>query len=273
MALDQVDVDRIGEPDSEMSFLDHLEELRWHLVRSIVAILVCAIVVFMAKNFVFKEVIFGPRYEDFPTYRFLCGLSDFLCLEPPLFNLITRELGEQFIVHMKVSFILGLIISFPYIFWEIWRFIKPGLYEKEQKAARGIVFVCSFLFFLGVAFGYYIISPFAITFLAGYEIEGAIASPTLASYVNYMTMFTLPTGLVFELPIVVYFFSKIGLLTPDFMKAYRRQAFVLILILASIITPPDVMTQLLISVPLYFLYEISIYISKRVVKNLEKELE
>ena len=166
---------------------------------------------------------------------------------------------------------IGIVVSFPYIFWEIWRFIKPGLYVKEQKAARGMVTICSGLFLTGVLFGYYIISPFAITFLAGYEIEGVVAMPALSSYINYMTMFTLPVGIVFELPIVVFFLSKIGLVTPEFMKSYRRHAVILILILAAIITPPDVITQVLVGMPLYVLYEISIVISRRVVNKQKQE--
>ena len=272
MPLDQIDVDQSTMPtpppnnavdQKEMSFLDHLEELRWHLVRSIVAIVVVAIAMFVMGQVLFEKVILAPKSSDFITYRLICQLSETLCFYPPEFDLITRELGEQFIVHLKVSVLLGIVVAFPYIFWEIWRFVKPGLYDKERKAARGIVLICSCLFLMGVSFGYFIISPFAVTFLAGYNV-GAVSAPTLASFVNYMTMFTVPTGLVFELPIVVYFLSKIGLVYPDFMRRYRRHAFILILILAAIITPPDVVTQFLIGVPLYFLYEISIVISKRV---------
>lgn len=262
-----------------MTFLEHLEELRWHLIRSIVAVVVLAIIIFLAKDWVFRDVIFGPRYENFISYRAMCGLGEQLgfgdkfCFIPPEFNTIGVAFGELFITHMKVSFVLGFIVAFPYLFWEIWRFIKPGLHTHENKAIRGVVFICSSLFMLGVAFGYFIISPFAINFLGGYQIEGAISQPSISSYVNYMTMFTIPTGLVFELPVVVYFLSKVGLLTPEFMRTYRRHAFVLILIVASIITPPDVMTQFLIGIPLYLLYEVSIYISKRVTKKMAKKLE
>ncbi|MFT5385639.1 MAG: sec-independent protein translocase protein TatC [Saprospiraceae bacterium] len=167
---------------------------------------------------------------------------------------------------------MGIVFGFPYIFWEFWRFIKPGLYPDEKKAARGVVFVCSFLFITGVCFGYFIISPFAITFLVGYDL-GAISTPSLASYVDYMTMFTLPVGIVFELPVVVYFLTKIGLVTPSFLKSYRKHAFVIIIILAAVITPPDVITQFLVGIPLYILYEISIVISKRVVAKQEAQEE
>ncbi|MEL6865841.1 MAG: twin-arginine translocase subunit TatC [Bacteroidota bacterium] len=273
MPLDQIDVDQeslnVGD-EKEMSFLDHLEELRWHLIRSVASIALFAVVVFLPGQWVFDNIILAPKQSSFITYQIINGIFPGLNFYPPDFQLITKELGEQFIVHLKVSMLLGLVISFPYIFWEIWRFIKPGLYETEQKAARGIVLVCSLLFLSGVFFGYFVISPFAITFLAGYNV-GAVSAPTLASYVSYMTMFTVPTGLVFELPIVVYFLSKVGLLYPDFMRSYRRHAFVIILIMAAVITPPDVITQFLIGMPLFLLYEVSIVICQRVTKRAEEK--
>lgn len=268
MALDQLTEGK--QDEAEMSFLEHLEALRWHILRSFAAIIVVGIAVFLAKDFVFDTVLFGPRKPDFITYRIICGISDFLCFTPPQFEIITRDLGEQFIVHLKSSFWIGLIVAFPYVFWQIWKFVKPGLYEKEQKVTRGIVLICSFLFTAGVLFGYFIISPFAISFLSSYSV-GVTSAPTLASYIGYMTMFTIPSGLVFELPIVVYFLAKLGVVGPQVMKTYRRHAIVVILILASIITPPDMVTQLLIAIPLFFLYEVSIVIAGRVEKNREKE--
>ena len=276
MALDQVDVDNYDpEATEEMSFMEHLESLRWHLIRSLASVLVFAIIVFMAKDFVFGTVIFGPKYPSFITYQAFCGFSEMIgagtsmCFSPPDFQFVTPGFGELFTTHLMVSLMIGIVISFPYIFWEIWSFIKPGLYDEEQKAARGSVFICSFLFSLGVLFGYFVISPFAITFLAGYEIEGVKAMPALSSYVNYMAMFTIPVGIIFELPVVVYFLTKIGFVTPEFLRTYRRHAMIIILILAAIITPPDIITQCLIGMPLFILYEISIRISKRVVAKQE----
>lgn len=254
--------------EKEMGFLDHLEELRWHIVRAIVSILVIAIVVFVSKDFIFEKVIYGPKKADFPTYKFFCNLSEATCLQPPELQLITRELGEQFFVHLKVSFWLGLTLAFPYIFWEFWKFIKPGLYKKEQKAARGLVLICSLLFGSGVLFGYFIIAPFAITWLGSYTVgTEAINSPTLASYVNYLTMCTIPIGILFEFPIVAYFLGKIGLLTSSFLKKFRRHSIVIIFLMAAVITPPDVITQILISMPVLILYEISIRIIQRLEKN------
>lgn len=252
-------------PEAEMSFLDHLEQLRWHILRSVAAIFVFAIAIFSAKNFVFQKVIFGPLSENFPTFKFFCSLGETMCFAPPALDIVPRILGEQFLVHIKTSIVLGFICAFPYVFWEVWRFVKPGLYAKEQKYARGIVLVCSLLFLAGIIFGYFVIAPFALNFLGNYTVGTFVSEATsLASYVGYMTMFTLPTGIVFELPIVVYFLSKIGIVTPEFMKKYRKHSIIVILILAAIITPPDVVTQFLIGVPVYFLYEISIIISKRV---------
>lgn len=274
MALDQVDVDKIEE-EGEMTFLEHLEELRWHIIRSLAAIVIVGIVLFLVQDWLFEYVIFGPTHPDFLSYVAICdlsaylGLGDYMCLQPPEFRKQAIGFGEAFITSIKVCFISGFIVAFPYVFWEVWRFISPGLYEKERKATRGIVFICSILFLLGVAFGYFIISPFAINFLAGYTIPGVENSPTLSSLINYMIMFTAPAGLIFELPIVVYFLSKVGLVSPEGMKKYRRHAIIGILILAAMITPPDVVTQFLIGIPLFALYEISIIISRRVVKEEE----
>ncbi len=275
MALDQVDVDKLGE-EKEMSFLEHLEELRWHIVRSVVAILIGAIGIFLVHKWFFSSVIMAPTKDDFFSYQALCrfsnylGMGDSFCITPPEFEVIAVGFGEAFITAVKVSIFAGFIMAFPYVLYEVWRFIKPGLYKEEQSAARGFVFVCSTLFLTGVLFGYFVIAPFAVKFLSGFDLPGVINKPTLASYISYLVMFTLPAGLTFELPVVVYFLAKVGLVSPEGMRKYRRHAIVAILIGASIITPPDVVTQFLIGVPLYFLYEISIIIAKRVQKKNEK---
>jgi sec-independent protein translocase protein TatC len=261
----------------EMSFLDHLEELRWHIIKSLIAIVVLGITVFLFQNWFFDVVIFGPTKPDFISYRFICnfseliGLGQAMCFSPPEFKTQAIGFGESFITSIKVSFITGFILSFPYVFWQIWKFISPGLYKKEKKATRGIVFICSGLFMVGVLFGYFVIAPFAVNFLAGYTIPGVENTPTLNSFITYMVMFTAPAGLIFELPVVVYFLSKIGLLTPKVMKTYRRHAIIGILVLSALITPPDVVTQFLIGIPLYFLYEISIYVSAKVEADQDED--
>ncbi|MEZ5041792.1 MAG: twin-arginine translocase subunit TatC [Saprospiraceae bacterium] len=283
MPLDQMDVDRLGEGEKEgekeMSFLDHLEELRWHIIRSIGVIAALGILIFVFNKFFFDAVIFGPTRSDFISYKMFCKLSHALgmgttmCFEFEDYKLQAIQFAETFITTIKVSFILGFIFSFPYVFWEIWTFVKPGLYPKERNAARGIVFVCSFLFLVGVLFGYFIIAPFATNFLMTFTLPGVDNSPTLQSYIGFLVMFTLPTGLVFELPIVVYFLSKVGLVTPASMRQYRRHSIIGILILAAVITPPDVITQFLIGIPLYVLYELSIFVSARANKAYEAELD
>jgi sec-independent protein translocase protein TatC len=281
MALDQIDVDKM-ELDAqgqvkEMSFLEHLEELRWHIIRSLIAIMSAGIILFIFQRWLFDTVIFGPTRKDFLSYRVICdlsnsiGLGDIMCFNPPDFAKIAIGFGEPFIMSIKVSFVMGFIISFPYVLWEVWKFIKPGLYAKERKAARGMVAICSFLFLLGVLFGYYIIAPFAVNFLAGYNIPGVQNTPTMSSFINYMIMFTAPAGLIFELPIIVYFLSKVGLVTPEGMKQYRKHSIIGILMLAALITPPDVVTQFLIGIPLYLLYEVSIIVSARVKAAEEDE--
>ena len=262
-----------------MTFLEHLEELRWHIIRSLLAIVVIGIALFLVQGWLFDVVIFGPTHPEFFSYVAICdlsnaiGLGDRMCFTPPEFRKLAVGFGEPFIISIKVCFISGFIAAFPYIFWEFWRFISPGLYDKERKVTRGVVFICSFLFIMGVLFGYYVIAPFAVNFLAGYNIPGVENTPTLSSFINYMVMFTAPAGLIFELPIVVYFLSKIGLVTPSLMKQYRRHSIIIILVLAALITPPDVVTQFLIGVPLFFLYEVSILVSRRVERQEKKKWE
>lgn len=194
-----------------------------------------------------------------------------MCIQPTHFDVITRDLAEKFTTHITVSMVLGLIVAFPYVFWEFWRFVKPGLYPKERKSARGIVLVCSILFITGVLFGYYFIAPFALSFLAGYELADTLATPTLNSYINYMIMFTLPVGIIFEMPVVSFFLTKAGILSPGFLRKGRRYALIIILIVAAILTPsPDVVSQLILATPLYILYEASIGVSARVYKGMEK---
>lgn len=258
--------------EKEMSFLDHVEELRWHIIRSAAAILVIAIVIFLFKDTV-TRVMYAPRYSDFLTHRLICKWTGMHC-DVTQFSIITRQLGEEFMTHIKTSLWLGLIFAFPYIFWEIWRFVKPGLYTHEQKAARGIVAICSLLFFLGILFGYYIIAPFAINFLTSYTFgDTNDQTVMLGSYISTLTNLLFPTAIAFELPVIAFMLSKVGILSSAFMKNYRRHAIVLIFIVSAIITPPDLYSQLLIGFPLIGLYELSISIVKRVEKRREKELK
>ncbi len=277
MALDQVDVDTYEVKRSdEMNFWEHIEELRKRLIRAVAAVMVGVIVIFSLGEWFFRMVVFAPLDKNFVTYGFMCKLGkilhiDTICITPPNLNLITTQLGEVFFKQMQVSMVVGLLLAIPFVFWQVWLFIKPGLMDAEVKAARGFVTICSLLFISGVLFGYFIITPFAVSFLANYVMQGVAGviggQATLDDYVSYLTMFTLPIGLVFELPVVIYFLSKIGIVTPKFLKQYRKHMVVVLLIVAGIITPsPDLVSQLLVGIPLILLYEASIVVSGRVQK-------
>lgn len=260
--------------EAEMSFLDHLEALRWHLVRSVTVILIFTTLAFIFKDIVFDKIILAPKYANFPTYRFFCYLSqlffqnDSICIGDLKFNIINISMAGQFTTHVVVSLVAGLVISFPYVLWEVWRFIKPGLYPKERRHANGMVFFSSLLFALGISFGYYVIAPLSVNFLGNYRVSELVQNQiSLSSFISTVTTTTFATGIVFQLPIVIYFLSKIGLVTPRLLKAYRKVSYVVILIISAIITPPDVSSQIIVSLPLFLLYEISIYISRAVTKE------
>ncbi len=264
--------------EKEMSFLDHLEELRWHVVRSVAVIFTCMIVAFFFIKWIFINIVFAPAHLDFPSYHYFCelgkltGMEESLCVKDLPFKVQSRQMTGQFTMSLTASFVIGLVVSFPYVAWEFWRFIKPGLKEKERKYSRGVVAAVSFLFFLGVAFGYYIMSPMTIWFLSTYQITPDISNEfDITSYVGTIVSLVIGSGLLFQFPIVVYFLSQVGILTPQFMRQYRKQAIVVILILGAIITPsPDPLSQMLISLPLYMLFEISIFISAVVAKRKAK---
>lgn len=256
-----------------MSFLDHLEELRWHLIRSLISIMVFAIAAFLSKKIIFHEIILAPSRTDFWTYRMMCKISDMinssvLCIDELPFIIQSRQMTGQFTMHLTSSFVIGLILAFPYTFWEIWRFVKPGLYDSEKKITRGSVFFVTLLFAIGIMFGYYIVSPISINFLSNYQLDPSISNEfDIISYVSTLTMLVLASGLMFQLPIVIYFLTKAGIVTPAFLRTYRKHSIIIILVVSAIITPPDVVSQVLIALPLILLYEISIFISKSIIKN------
>jgi sec-independent protein translocase protein TatC len=261
--------------ENQMSFLDHLEELRWTLVRSVIAILVLAIAAFIGKGILFDVIIFGPRYADFPTYRFFCylshwlGMDDSFCMSEMPFSIQNITMAGQFTTHIVSSIVAGLVLAFPYVVWEFWRFLKPGLKPAERKASRGMVLYSSFLFMLGVLFGYFLLAPLSVQFLGGYQISETIQNQIqLTSYISTITTVTLAAGIVFQLPILVYFLAKIGVVTPEILRKYRKHSLVGVLVLSAIITPPDITSQILVSIPIMILYEVSIQIAKRVVKRM-----
>lgn len=258
--------------EGEMSFLEHLEELRWHIIRSVIAIVAFMVIAFVFKNLIFDSIILAPKDPDFITNRLLCSISDKLCINQEHVNLISIKMSGQITTHIVVALVAGLILAFPVVIYEFWRFLKPALHSNEAKHARGAVVVSSLLFFLGVLFGYFLLAPLSIHFLTTYQVsEDVVNQINIRSYIGTLTSICLATGLVFELPIIAYFLTRIGIITPSFMRKYRKHAIVVIFIVAAIITPPDVFSQMLVSIPLLILYEVSIYVSAGVMKRREKE--
>lgn len=256
-----------------MGFLDHVEALRWHIVRSAVVIVIAAIAVFIKIEWVFDRIILGPAHDDFISYKWFCAMGrllhyDSFCLDKIKMEFQNTAVTGQFMMGMSSSMMIGFIISFPYVLWELWRFIKPALKDNEIRAAKGIVFWCSTLFFTGVLFAYFILAPYTINFFGNYQLSPLFKNViTVDNYYDTMSNLVLALGLVFELPMVIYFLSRIGIMTPQFMRDKRKYAVLILFILSEIITPPDLFSCLLVFFPVYALYEASIFISARAVKS------
>ena len=263
--------------EKELSFLDHLEELRWHIIRSTMAVVIAATLAFLGKSFLFDVLIFGPTKPDFFTYDFLCKASSLLgyesfCNTDFDFEIQSRTMAGQFSAHIWTSITFGFIIAFPYVLHEFWKFISPGLYSNERKHSRGFITISSVLFLIGVLFGYYVICPLSINFLGTYSVANQVHNDfDLNSYIGLVRASVLASGFIFELPIIIYYLTKIGLVTPDFLKRNRKYALVIVLIIAAIITPPDVASQIIVAIPVIILYQISIYISKIVIKKQNRK--
>ncbi len=257
-----------------MTFWEHLDVLRGTIWRSLLVALFFSLVAFAFKDILFDTIILGPKSKDFITYRMLCKLGNMismpsLCIDPSHFELINISLAGQFLAHMNISLVAGLVLALPYILWELWRFIKPGLNDKEIRASRGSVFAVFFLFITGVLFSYFIVAPLMINFLGGYTVSPTVKNQiALTSYVSNITLLTLLMGLVFELPVLILLLTKIGILTPKMLKKYRKHTLVIILIVAGVITPsPDMFSQLIVFIPLYTLFELSILLSSRMYRR------
>lgn len=262
----------------EMSFMDHLEDLRWLLVRSTLAIIILASACYFIDDFIFDTIIFGPKDPTFITYRFFCELTHYFgvddtyaCATEFKFIIQNTEVGGQFSIYLWTLITAGFILAFPYILWQIWKFISPALYEHERKYAGSFVIVSSILFFIGVLFGYYVIVPLSINFFGTFNVSNTIVNQfSIDSYISMVKTSLIASGLVFELPIIIYFLAKVGLVTADFLRKYRRFAIVIILIVAAIVTPPDIPSQVIVSIPILILYEASIFIAAVVAKKQEK---
>ena len=267
---------------NEMSCLDHLEELRWLLVRSTSAIIIMAIATYILNecfnNFIFEDIIFAPTRADFFTYTYFCelshqiGFADSICITELPFIIQNTDMEGQINIFIWTCITAGFILAFPYILWELWKFISPALYEKERKNVSVFIFVASILFFLGVLFGFYVIIPMSINFCATFSVSKMIQNQfTIDSYIGMMKTSVIASGLFFELPIIIYFLTKLGLVTPSFLRKYRKYSVVIVLIIAAIVTPPDVVSQIIVAIPMLLIYEASIFISVFVHKNKLKE--
>lgn len=265
-------------PEKVMTFWDHLDELRLHILRSLVAIVVLAIIAFLNREIVFDTIILGPSTSEFITNRWLCKLGELisisaLCVDDMKLQIINIKMSGQFLTHMYISIVAGFILSFPYILWEIWRFVQPAMHSTERKYSQGGVFISTILFLIGISFSYFIIVPLTVNFLGTYQVSLEVTNQiSLSSYISTVVSVTFAVGVVFELPILVYFLTKIGVLTPMFMKKNRRYMYVILLILSAVITPPDMFSQILVVLPLIGLYEVSIGVSNRIYKKLQQEL-
>jgi len=263
---------------SEMSFLEHLEALRWVLIRSTLAIVVGAVISFFFLDFIFDVIIFGPKDPNFITYRFFCELAQFfgaddtMCIKELKFTIQSRQMGSQFNTAIWMGITVGFILGFPFILWELWKFISPALYQNEKKNTKWFIIIASFLFFLGVLFGYYMLAPLSINFLGNFSVSQHVHNEfDIDSYIGTIKTCILASGLVFELPILMYFLAKLGIIEAVSLRKYRKIAIVLILVISAIITPPDVVSQIIVSIPLLILYEISIYIVKWVKENEKRK--
>ena len=269
----------MGKKDvNEMSFLDHLEELRWHLIRAVLAVVLVATVAFIFSRALFKLIIFAPIEMDFPTYRMLCKAANFInvessfCAETMPMIIQNRTMAGQFSADIWTAIFAGFVILFPFVIYELWKFISPGLHPDERKHSRGFIIISSLLFFIGVLFGYYIVCPLSINFLANYNISEMVDNQIdLGSYIGLVRSTALASGIIFELPIIIYFLTKVGLVTPEFLRKYRKYALVVVLVLSAIITPPDIASQIIVAIPILLLYQLSIYISKVVIRNQKKK--
>jgi sec-independent protein translocase protein TatC len=270
---------RRKDPNVEMSFIDHLEELRWHIIRSVIGILIGAIVIFIYSNFVVDKILMGPAHKDFATYSWFCNMGKFfgmgnsLCFGDVKVSFISIGMTDQFVTTFTVAFVGGFILAFPYVFWEFWKFVRPALSQKERKRTRGIIFWVSFLFFLGVAFGYYILTPFMVNFYFTYTLSPLIENKfTFSDYVENLVWTTVGIGVLFQMPLLVMLLARIGFLKASFLRKYRRHAFIIIITAAAIITPStDPFSLMIVTIPLYALYEASIALAARINRRQDAE--
>ena len=248
--------------EKEMSFWEHLDVLRGSLFRALGAVCLCSVLGLVFREFLFDGIVLAPTRSDFIVYRLL-GWSFSM-------ELINVEISAQFFVHLKASFAVGLIVAFPYVVWELWRFLAPALYEKEKKAVRAAFGMATGLFYLGVLVGYFIVLPVCLQFFMNYTVSDAVANTiTIGSYMSMFFSMVLLIGVVFEFPTVVLALNRLGVLDRSVLRKGRRYAVVIVLVLAALITPSDPFSMFVLAIPLYFLYELSILLCSRSAENPE----
>jgi sec-independent protein translocase protein TatC len=278
--MEEVKTKKNKKPEEKvMTFWDHLDELRKHIIRSLIAIIILAIIAFLNRHLIFDYIILAPSSSDFITNRVLCWLGrqmslDALCIDDMKLQIINIKMSGQFLTHMYISIVAGFILAFPYILWEIWMFVRPAMYDNEKAYSKGGVFISTILFLVGILFSFFLIVPLTVNFLGTYQVSQSVTNQiSLSSYISTVVSVTFAVGIVFELPILVYFLTKVGVLTPEFLKRNRKYMFVILLVLSAIITPPDMFSQVLVVVPLIVLYELSIGVSKRVYKKTFENID
>lgn len=262
---------------AEMTFFEHIDALRPHLFRGGIALIVAVVAAFLAKDFIVDTLLMGPQNPDFPTNRFFNWAADKLGTEALRMNqyhinMINTSMAGQFNLHLRISLVTAFAVIVPYILFELWKFVKPALTKKELSGSRMFVFYVSACFFAGLLFGYFIISPITINFLAGYTVSDSIENMIdIRSYLSTIVNLSLACAVVFQLPLLIFFLAKMGMITATFLRKYRRHAIVLLACIAAIITPPDIFSMILVMLPLYGLYELSIYLSARTYKKHHSE--
>lgn len=259
------------EEEGKMSFLEHLEELRWRLVRSAIAIVVISVALWIFREWILERLFFSMRYPSFPTFQLMCDYFG-ICVDKIELNLQSTTMTGQFSYALMMSIMGGIVLAFPFIFYQLWSFVKPGLKQNERSVAKGIVFYVSILFFIGILFGYFIVAPLCVQFFGNFKASPSVDNIfTINSYMSTVLSTVFYSGLLFLLPVISYIFTKLGVMNSEFLRKYRKHAIIGILILSAIITPPDLISQIIVAIPIIILYEIGILVSKRVEKNRKND--
>lgn len=258
---------------NDMSFIAHLEELRWRIIRSAIAILVFAIGMWFVKEWIINNLFLAMTKPDFISFRIMCDYLN-ICIGDIPIRFQSANVSSQFTYALMISLVGGFIVAFPYVFYQMWGFVKPGLKQNEKNAVRGLTASVSILFLFGLLFGYFVVAPLCIQFFGDFVLVEEFENIwKIDSFMSLIISSVIFTGLLYLLPIIIYILAKIGLVSSAFLKKYRKHAIIGVLILAALITPPDFISQVIVTVPILFLYEISIFLTKRIERKREKVLK